>query len=851
MYFHHSIIFGVLLIILQNCLAVPVEQRQNRPLPLTKADAKKEGLSDEEWDSPNEEWAEAREKNGGNRDIKSWPGSGITNRIITYPGTTNHDDIREGSKYARYMMEIHRKTRHFCSGNSKRLKWNDKLAKYASDYAKLLVKENGCGESKSFNGHDPKKDFGASLEGGENIGAEPGKGNFDKFESGRRAINIWAGEGFGQAKTGDKTEHYTALMWQGNEEIGCGWSHDTSSSCTLTVCNYISPEIPTNKEGEEKNQVLCTRPINLDEKLEPYYTDEKIWRPGVQIRDKKAVIAKAFNPSTPSADAFEKNGKLNNEDPVKTAHGNPADPNPPKMEYKGRLPKTFKEAMDQNYTWEDWNDPDEKWAKVREDLGGDKVNIETWPGTGNKTRIITYPGTTNEDIKASSAFAKNFLKYHNKMRRKCHPFLNKQMVWNEALAKYASDYAKLLAKENNCEMSHTFKKHDPYKDFGAGENLSGGKPPSPGPVLTKDKASRIAVNGWGGEGFDNKWRIHKTGDVTGHYTAMMWKGNLELGCGIGYDFETGCTMTACNYIAHNPQTNGGDMIKNVKCTHPINIPKEEGGDSTPFYTDAWYGTQEPHYKAANQYALVFTDWHNIMRDLCHPGTLKMIWNEDLAEYASDYAKKLVRKNNCQMSHTFEGHNPDKEIDAAGENIAKGACCSNPSSVTKTGTPPFDYLKTAMLGGVNGWGYEGYGKDKTGGVVGHYTAMMWFHNYEFGCGTAFDPYKACSMTVCNYRSKPHKTNSPKPIEKMEVKCTRPIKLNNHYTPFYPEKEKPDPDDPDPECPIKHPKDDALTGRGHDNSGDVSSEKEEECIKKNMKKKERKKKTECEPHIKCNS
>ena len=82
MYFHITIIFGVLLIILQNCLAVPVEQRQNHPFPLTKADAKKAGFSDEEWDSPSEEWAEAREKNGGNRDIKSWPGSGTATRIL-------------------------------------------------------------------------------------------------------------------------------------------------------------------------------------------------------------------------------------------------------------------------------------------------------------------------------------------------------------------------------------------------------------------------------------------------------------------------------------------------------------------------------------------------------------------------------------------------------------------------------------------------------------------------------------------------------------------------------------------------------------------------------------------------
>ena len=166
-----------------------------------------------------------------------------------------------------------------------------------------MVKENECGESKSFKGHNPKKDFGASLEGGENVGAEPGKGNFDKFaESGRRAINIWGGEGFGKAKTGDKTEHYTALMWQGNTEIGCGWSYDNSSSCTLTVCNYISPEIPTNKEGKEKDEVLCTRP-NLDKKLEPYYTDQKVLKPGVKRRGQEAATAKLFNevdnPSTP------------------------------------------------------------------------------------------------------------------------------------------------------------------------------------------------------------------------------------------------------------------------------------------------------------------------------------------------------------------------------------------------------------------------------------------------------------------------------------------------------------------------------------------------------------------------
>ena len=96
-----------------------------KDLALTKEAAKKRHFKDEEWDSPDEEWAEAREENGGNKDIKSWPGSGDKLRMITYPGTTNHEDILSGSKYARYMREIHRKTRHFCSGENKRLKWNN------------------------------------------------------------------------------------------------------------------------------------------------------------------------------------------------------------------------------------------------------------------------------------------------------------------------------------------------------------------------------------------------------------------------------------------------------------------------------------------------------------------------------------------------------------------------------------------------------------------------------------------------------------------------------------------------------------------------------------------------------
>eukprot|EP00944_MAST-04C_sp_MAST-4C-sp1_P008478 g8478.t1 len=404
-----------------------------------------------------------------------------------------------------------------------------------------------------------------------------------------------------------------------------------------------------------------------------------------------------------------------------------------KGEYAGILPRNYLEAKERNYTDEEWNDPNERWAKIREDLGGDPVHIETWSGSGNKERIITYPGTTNEDIKANSRYARNMLRYHNAMRKKCHPFLPRTMGWDEELAKYASDYAKLLAKENNCKMSHTFKGHDPAKDMQAGENLSACDPKVPCPKISKDKAARLAVNGWGGEGFDMEWRKHKTGDVTGHYTAMMWKNNKQLGCGMGINVEKGCQVTVCNYRSTPPTNSVGLEKDQVKCTHPINIDDAENGPVKPFYTDAYYGTA--NYSPSSAYAVSFLHYHNIMRNFCQEGDNLMLWDPILAEYASDYAKKLARKNNCKLSHTFEGHDSYKDL-KAGENLASTG--GNVDKKFKGKQAPFKVLDAAARSGINGWGGEGYKEDATGGMTGHYTAMMWFNNHKVGCGTGINP-----------------------------------------------------------------------------------------------------------------
>ena len=133
--------------VIQSCVAVPISQRSkggDESIPLTRADAKKAGKTDKEWDNPDEEWAAARENNGGDRDIEKWSGKGAGDRIITYPGTNLHDDLRSGSQYAQFMTNGHNNMRKLCSSQNTNLEWDEKLAKLASDYAKLLVKENNC-----------------------------------------------------------------------------------------------------------------------------------------------------------------------------------------------------------------------------------------------------------------------------------------------------------------------------------------------------------------------------------------------------------------------------------------------------------------------------------------------------------------------------------------------------------------------------------------------------------------------------------------------------------------------------------------------------------------------------------
>lgn len=299
------------------------------------------------------------------------------------------------------------------------MKWSIELAKHASDYAKLLVKDNGCEMSHTYDGHDDK--FLSPLHIGENLSG--GKGSpkrIDKFEAGRLALKGWGEEGFGNDRTGSMTGHYTAMMWQDNVEVGCGYSHNDAIGCIMTGCLYISKTVPTNTPSSME------RPMNTNKKGGP------IWQPMVvpdQVRCTRPITI----------------------DKVNAVNFLPKD-----------LALTKPDAKKRHFKDEEWDSPDEEWAEAREKNGGN-TDIKSWPGSGDKLRMITYPGTTNhEDILEGSKYASYMMKIHRKIRHFCKGD-NKRLKWDNKLAKYASDYAKLLVKENGCGESKSFKGHDPKK----------------------------------------------------------------------------------------------------------------------------------------------------------------------------------------------------------------------------------------------------------------------------------------------------------------------------------------------------------------------------------------------------
>ncbi|KAL4182112.1 hypothetical protein AMTRI_Chr12g274300 [Amborella trichopoda] len=128
----------------------------------------------------------------------------------------------------------------------------------------------------------------------------------------------------------------------------------------------------------------------------------------------------------------------------------------------------------------------------------------------------------------SSSLAAQFLVPHNAARAAVG---ERQLVWDERIARYARWYA--AQRRDDCALEHS---DGPY-----GENIFWGS----GTGWTPSDA----VQAWVGEArwYNPRSNACAYGQECGHYTQMVWRKSLRLGCAVVVcDGGRGMFMT-CNY----------------------------------------------------------------------------------------------------------------------------------------------------------------------------------------------------------------------------------------------------------------------------------------------------------------
>ncbi|KAK9080140.1 hypothetical protein SSX86_001815 [Deinandra increscens subsp. villosa] len=105
------------------------------------------------------------------------------------------------------------------------------------------------------------------------------------------------------------------------------------------------------------------------------------------------------------------------------------------------------------------------------------------------------------------------------------------MVWDANVAAYAQNYAN--ERRGDCNLVHS--SGGPY-----GENLAKG---------SGDFTGTAAVNSWVGEkaSYDHNSNTCAQGAVCGHYTQVVWRNSVKLGCARVQCTNNGWWFVICSY----------------------------------------------------------------------------------------------------------------------------------------------------------------------------------------------------------------------------------------------------------------------------------------------------------------
>jgi pathogenesis-related protein 1 len=103
------------------------------------------------------------------------------------------------------------------------------------------------------------------------------------------------------------------------------------------------------------------------------------------------------------------------------------------------------------------------------------------------------------------------------------------LVWSEALAASAAQWAAQLGRGYSCAMEHSDRPE-------VGENLywASAITWSDGRVSMQDVTPSFVVDVWGRESADYQPATNtcRPGKVCGHYTQLVWRGTRQVGCAL-------------------------------------------------------------------------------------------------------------------------------------------------------------------------------------------------------------------------------------------------------------------------------------------------------------------------------
>lgn len=127
------------------------------------------------------------------------------------------------------------------------------------------------------------------------------------------------------------------------------------------------------------------------------------------------------------------------------------------------------------------------------------------------------------------------------------------LIWSGKMENYAQEWANYLANQNNCQMEHRSNlNQNPLK---AGENLFWGGPRrwSDGRTEVQPLTATQVAQSWASEKAFYNYSSHScaTGKKCGHYTQMVWRDTIEVGCAMAVCPDKG-QIWVCNY---NPPGN--------------------------------------------------------------------------------------------------------------------------------------------------------------------------------------------------------------------------------------------------------------------------------------------------------